>query len=393
MQPKRTALRAWLGLVAASLGLYLGALDLTVNVALPAITSSFAIDMTSVQWIIVAYVGTTMGLQLVAGRLADQRGLKRYFCAGVVVYTVAMACIGLAPTFRSLLAFRLLQAVGYAAIAATAPALVAHLFEAARRGRALGVMTGISTLGMITATLGGGFLIDALGWNAIFLARIPIGLAALVLAVVVLPEFKSAPENGERVDWLGAVLLFIAIAATVLFMNLGGRIGWADVTVVGLALTGIVAGFVFIGVEQHATAPILRLDIFTPNVKRALASAFLMSFATFVNLFILPFFVTDVIGATAAVLGVLLTLTPIASTAAAPLAGWAADHFEPRWVASAALFVVTLGMLLLARLDPGFDNNRRRGGSRRFRRGDGCVSVEQHDQHAGSATGGTLRIR
>ena len=182
--------------------------------------------MTTVQWIIISYLGTSTGLQLVFGRLADAHGLKRFYLIGIAIYTLAVLLISLATTFEWVLVWRVLQAIGYAMVVTTVPALVTRLFPEEERGRALGSMMSVGTLGMITATLGGGFLVDAFGWDSIFLFRVPLGLIAFFLAYAVLQEAVSDEKQG-RLDLGGIIALFVALVALVLFLNLGGRFGWA----------------------------------------------------------------------------------------------------------------------------------------------------------------------
>ncbi len=337
-------------MTAASLGTFLGALDLSVNVALPAITQAFAIDMTTVQWIIISYIGTSTGLQLVFGRLADAHGLKRFYLIGIAIYTLAVLLIGLATTFEWVLAWRVLQAIGYAMVVTTVPALVTRLFPEAERGRALGSMMSVGTLGMITATLGGGFLVDAFGWDSIFLFRVPLGLITFFLAYAVLQEAVSDEKQGQ-LDLGGIIALFVALVALVLFLNLGGRFGWGSISVISLAGLMLAAGTWFVRIETRSTEPIIALDVFSGPVNRALIAGFLMSTATFVNLFILPFFISEVVGASALVLGILLTLPSIASAAAAPLAGWLSDRFPTDRVAAGALSIILLATYGFVGLD------------------------------------------
>ena len=146
----------WIGLVAASMGLFLGSLDITVNVALPEMTSSFDTDVETIQWIIVFYVGSTTALQLSLGSAADIYGLKRFYMLGVAVYTVAVLLIGLAPTLPMVFGLRVVQAVGNGLIMASAPALVTQMFPSQERGRALGLMAALGALGMVAGSLGGG---------------------------------------------------------------------------------------------------------------------------------------------------------------------------------------------------------------------------------------------
>ena len=331
----------WLGLVAASLRMFLGSLDLTVNVGLPAITAAFDVDLATVQWIIIAYIGTSTGLQLVVGRLADQRGLKRFYLTGIAIYTIAVLLVALAPTFGWVLVFRVLQAVGYALIVTTVPAIVTRLFPPTERGSALGWMTSVQTLGMIAATLGGGYLIDAYGWASVFATRVPFGVAALALAWWVLREREVVPSGGLSITSVLAVV--VAVASLVLALNLGGRLGWGEPLVIVFAAMMVAAAIVFVASERRASMRIVDPAVLTPSLFRSLGAGFLMSMATFINLFILPFFVSEVLGAGAVVLGVLLTIPPIVSAIAAPIAGRIADRTSAHRVAAGALVIVALG--------------------------------------------------
>ena len=110
--PWNYAKNKWLSLIAASFGMFLGSLDIAVNVALPNITSSFGTDLQTVQWMIIFYVGSTTGLQLGLGSAADMYGLKRFYIIGLTTYTVAVLLIGVAPLLPIVFGLRVLQAVG-----------------------------------------------------------------------------------------------------------------------------------------------------------------------------------------------------------------------------------------------------------------------------------------
>jgi len=113
----------WIGLVAASAGMFLGSLDITVNVAFPDITRSFGTDLQTVQWIIIFYVGSMTGLQLGLGSAVDVYGLKRFYIIGLATYTLAVFLIGIAPLLSMVFGLRVLQAVGNGLVLASAPGL------------------------------------------------------------------------------------------------------------------------------------------------------------------------------------------------------------------------------------------------------------------------------
>ena len=346
----------WLGLVAASFGLFLASLDITVNVALPDITSDLGTDIRTIQWIIVFYVGSTAGLQLSIGSAADIYGLKRFYLIGLCTYTVAVFLIGLAPTLSLVFGLRVLQAVGNGMLLASVPALVTSMFPREERGRGLGLMSGIATLGLITGALAGGVLVDAFGWRAIFLARVPLGLAAIALAFVVLrePRARSAFSGNRNFDFRGGLTLLVGLGSLILFMTLGGRTGWLTPNVLGLALLSAASLGGFAYFERHTAGPVLDLSLLRHRVLApAMVTSFLMFLATFVNWFILPFYVSDTLGADAKALGVLLMLMAATGAITAPVAGWLSDRVPPAYLMTVALVISSLSTLWFTQLDAG----------------------------------------
>ena len=217
----------WLGLIAAASGTFLTALDITVNVALPDIAESFNTDAVTIQWIIIFYVGSSTAMQLGLGGAADVFGLKRMFMVGLVAYTASVVAIGLSENLGVVFGLRVFQSVGNGLLIALGPAIVTRLFPDDFRGRALGIMGGLGTLGMITGSLGGGFLVDEFGWRAIFLGRVPICLLAIGFSAALL---RVPDEQGREsgFDLRGASILSIALAALILLLSLGGRFGWTE---------------------------------------------------------------------------------------------------------------------------------------------------------------------
>ena len=342
----------WIGLVAASMGLFLGSLDITVNVALPEITSSFYADVETVQWIIVFYVGGATALQLSLGSAADIYGLKRFYLLGVAVYTVAVVLIGLVPTLPMVFGLRVVQAVGNGLIMASAPALVTQMFPSEERGRALGLMAALGMLGMVTGSLGGGALVVAFGWRSIFLARTPLSAFTLLLALVsIRPE--SRESRGGPFDLSGAGALLVGLGSLILALTLGGRSGWGAPHVLGLGALAVAALGIFALIEGKASRPVLDLSLLKHRVlSPAVVSAYLMFVAVFVNWFILPFYVSDVLGMNAKALGLLLMLTPIAAAVSSLVGGWISDRVAPAQLMTVALIGSAASMYWFSLLGP-----------------------------------------
>ena len=329
--------------------MFLTSLDLAVNVALPDITANLGTDLRTVQWVIVLYVGSSTSLQLGLGSAADVYGLKRFYIIGLAAYALAVLLIGLAPTLPFVLALRVTQAIGNGLIVASAPALITAIFPSEERGRALGLMSAISTLGMIAATLGGGVLVDAFGWRSIFLARVPLTLVTILLALLILAEYK--PEKPPRFDLRGAALAAVGLACLVLFLTLGGRIGWLSPPVVLLGIGAAVVLALLLRLERSVAHPILDPRMLThPLLVPVITASFLMFMSTFVNLFILPFYVSDVLGVDARALGFLLMLTPVIAGSVAPIGGWLSDRMPPAYLTTTALVVSAAAMLWFSSL-------------------------------------------
>ena len=329
--------------------MFLTSLDLAVNVALPDITANLGTDLRTVQWIIVLYVGSSTSLQLGLGSAADVYGLKRFYIIGLAAYALAVLLIGLAPTLPFVLALRVTQAIGNGLIVASAPALITAIFPSEERGRALGLMSAISTLGMISATLGGGVLVDAFGWRSIFLARVPLTLITILLALLILVEYK--PEKPPRFDLCGAAFAAVGLACLVLFLTLGGRIGWLSPPVVLLGIGAAATLSLLVRFERSVAHPILDPRMLThPLLVPVITASFLMFMSTFVNLFILPFYVSDVLGVDARALGFLLMLTPVIAGSVAPIGGWLSDRMPPAYLTTTALVVSAIAMLWFSSL-------------------------------------------
>jgi EmrB/QacA subfamily drug resistance transporter len=343
----------WAGLVAAASGVFLTALDITVNVALPDITDSFGTDAVTIQWIIIFYVGSSTGMQLGLGGAADAFGLRRMFLLGLVSYTVAVLAIGLSDSLELVFGLRVFQAVGNGLLIALGPAIVTSLFPAEFRGRALGIMAALGTLGMVSGSLGGGALVDALGWRAIFLARVPLCLLAIGFSAFFL-RVPGRQRTLARFDLLGSVALFVSVGSLILALSLGGRNGWTELYVLALAALSACGFGTFVVVERRVSNPILRLSLLRHRVLApALVVSLLVFISTFVNWFILPFFVIESLGASASVWGLLLMLMTAANSVSAPLGGWLSDRANPAYTITASVMVSTLAMLVMSRLGEG----------------------------------------
>ena len=346
--------RKWLILFAVSLGSLMSTLDGSiVNIALPAIQQEFAIDLTTVEWVVVAYLLVIGSLLLPMGRLGEVLTFKRVYLAGFGVFTAGSVLCGAAPNEAALIAFRVVQAVGAAMLAAMGPAIVARTFAPAERGRALGI-NGVSvSLGLTLGPVLGGLLTTAASWRAIFLINLPVGVLAMVWAARILPA--ETPRTGQTFDIRGAALSGLSLFALLLALSEGQTWGWtspATLAFIGLAL---VLGGLFVLAERASVQPLIDLALFRIRpFAFGLASVIVAFAGLFTATFLLPFLLVRGEGYTAVQAGLLLTPVPISMAIVAPFSGAASDRWGPAIPASAGIVVMVVALLSLTTLPAGF---------------------------------------
>jgi EmrB/QacA subfamily drug resistance transporter len=346
--------RKWLILFAVSLGSLMSTLDGSiVNIALPAIQEEFAIDLTTVEWVVVAYLLVVGSLLLPMGRLGEVLTFRRVYMVGFAVFTVGSGLCGAAPNEELLITFRVVQGVGAAMITAIGPAIVARTFAPDERGRALGI-NGVSvSLGLTLGPVLGGLLTTAATWRAIFWINIPIGVLAILWAARVLPA--ETPRQGQTFDVRGAALSGASLLTLLLALSEGQSWGWTSVATLGLIGLSAALGLVFVLAERGSIQPLIDLALFRIRpFAFGLASVIVAFAGLFTATFLLPFLLQRGEGYTAIQAGLLLTPVPISMAIVAPFSGAASDRFGPAVPASTGIVLMVLALLSLTTLPSGF---------------------------------------
>jgi EmrB/QacA subfamily drug resistance transporter len=267
--------RVVFAVVAAAI--FMSNLDLfIVNVALPSIGTDFGGSLARLSWILNGYAIAFAALLIAAGRLGDRIGQRRVFLAGVAVFTLASALCAAAPNLGVLVAARVLQASGAAALIPTSLALLLAATPAEKRS---GAVRGWAAIGGVSAALGpvvGGLLVQA-NWRWVFLVNLPVGLAAIIAGRIVLPHPAGRPQE-PLPDLLGAALLTAGIGALTGALVEAPGWGWGSVRTVALfAASAIALGWFLARCLSHER-PLIELTLFRiPNYGTATAAVFLFS--------------------------------------------------------------------------------------------------------------------
>lgn len=218
----RIVTNPWIILIVLALGFFMILLDTTiVNVAIPSIIDGLHASLDQILWILNAYILVYAVLLITAGRLGDMFGPKKLFISGMVLFTLASMACGLAQTPNQLILFRTIQAIGGALLTPQSLSMITSIFPPERRGAAFGLWGGVAGLASVAGPTLGGFLTTTFSWRAIFYVNLPIGIVALTLAVLVMPELTS--HHRHQLDVVGVLLATAGLFALVFGLIEGER--------------------------------------------------------------------------------------------------------------------------------------------------------------------------
>lgn len=322
------------------------------NVALPTLATGFSASFQQVQWVVLAYLLATTTLIVGAGRLGDLFGRRRVLLAGIVLFMMASALCTAAPALWMLVAGRALQGMGAAMMLALTLALVGEAVPKARTGAAIGMLGTLSAIGTALGPSLGGVLIAGIGWRAIFFINLPLGLAALVLALRCLPA-DSRVEAGRRsrFDVPGMMVLAATLGAYALAMTTGREhFGALNLGLFAASLLGA-AGFIHL--QRHATAPLLDLArLRDPQAAAGLAISALVATVMMATLIVGPFHLAEGLGLSTARVGLVMSVGPMVAALASVPAGRLVDRIGAQRMTSAGLAGVVTGSMALAVVPP-----------------------------------------
>ncbi|HXP92898.1 MAG TPA: DHA2 family efflux MFS transporter permease subunit [Candidatus Binatia bacterium] len=343
-----------------TLGNFIGPLYSSVaNVLVPQLIASFKVGVETMEWTVTGYMLGYSVVTPVSGWLSDTFGRKRVFLLGLAIFLIGSVCASLAWSAGALIAFRMLQALGGGLISPTGLAIVNDVIPAAQRGRALGLWAmGVMLAPAIGPWVSGTILDKFFDWRPVFLLGVPFGLAALIIGAVVLPAGR-ANEKRSSFDTLGCALLTVAIVCFLVPVTQASRIGWGnDLVWIGLAISA--ASFTAFAVhELRSPAPMIDLRLFKDQTfSVAIALRGVVAGGYYVPVFLLPLFVEDLLGWTAAQSGAMLLPAGVALALIMPLSGFLSDRIGPRPIVIVGAALAAIGTFLFTSLDGTWDHSQ-----------------------------------
>ncbi|MCC6792691.1 MAG: MFS transporter, partial [Thermomicrobiales bacterium] len=301
------------------------------------------------QWVVSAYTLVFASLQITAGGLGDRFGRKRWFLAGLAIFTATSALAAFSQSIEMLILMRALQGLGAAFIMPLSLSLISASFPPEERGKAVGIWGAISVSGIALGPVVGGVLVEYASWHWVFLINVPIGFLAFFVASAVVRETRD--ESGTvATDVTGTVLVTAAIAALTWGLIEAGNRGWGDSLILAALVGAAVIGLVFIYIESKMDRPMVPLSFFrSGSFTGANIDSFMISFAIAGVAFFMTLYQQNVHNFSAVKTGLALLPMVVVTMFMSPIAGGAINRIGPRRMITFGMVVTGIGVFLFLR--------------------------------------------
>ena len=320
----------------------------SINVALPDISRAFEMDAVTMSWVNTAYLLSSAVFLVPMGKVADITGRRKIFLYGIAILTGASLAIVFSPDSNTFILLRVVQGFSSAMIFGTALAIITEVFPASERGKAMGINISAIYLGLTLGPFLGGILTNQLGWESIFLMVVPFGIVVFILSLTRLSQ-EWAEAKGEPFDWLGS--FFYGASLTAFMYGLSELPGPSGFIFLAAGIGGII---LFVRIERIRQYPVFNMNLFMKNRIFAFSSlsALINYSATFGISFLMSLYLQYIKGMSPQGAGEILIIQPVIMALFSPFTGRLSDRLDPGLVSTFGLFLLTLGLFILATLNP-----------------------------------------
>ncbi|NDJ22068.1 DHA2 family efflux MFS transporter permease subunit [Nostoc sp. B(2019)] len=325
--------------------------DTVMNVALPKIQISLGSGVSGLQWILNAYTLPAASLVLTSGTLGDIYGRKRVFLSGLVIFTIASIVCGLAPNLNILIAGRILQGIGAAALIPTSLSILTHTFPKPKeQAKAIGIWSAVSGLALVAGPVVGGLLVDSFGWQSIFFLNVPLGAIAFGISSRVVQEVINPKK--QSLDLPGLVLSIIFLSSLIYALTEGNNGVWRSPLIVLLLTIAGLSFLAFLFVESRSSHPMLPLTLFRNPTFSVVNFVSILVFFTIISLlFIFSLFLQQVQGYSAAAAGIRFLPMNAAFVTASLFSGWVAARLGWRFAITTGLILASIATFLFIQIN------------------------------------------
>ncbi len=324
--------------------------SMIVSIAIPDIMAAFGVNVDRVQWVMTVYMLAAAVVIPCIGWFGETFGYKRFYLAGVLVFILGSTLSAFSWNIGSLIAFRIIQALGGGVLWPLGLAIVVEVFPEEQRGLGMGVF---SLGGMLGPSLGpalGGYLVDKFNWTSVFLVNLPFGALAFILVLLVMKD--EHPRSKTAFDLPGFGVMCVFVVSLLLALSQGQKEGWTSNFILILFVMFFVGLALFIFIELRSKTPLLDLRLLKfRNFSAGFVANILFGVSYYPALFLLPLIVVNVLLYTPFQAGVLMVPGSFVMAAAMLLAGWLADRYDARFIISGGIILGFIGMYWQSGMD------------------------------------------
>ncbi|WP_299538566.1 DHA2 family efflux MFS transporter permease subunit [uncultured Streptomyces sp.] len=330
----------WLTLVAVAFGLFMVGLDgSVVSIANPEIGRDLQASTSDLQWVTNSYLLALAAALILGGKLGDRFGRRTFYMVGVAGFTLASVAIGLMQSVEGVIAFRAVQGFFGALLMPNTLGMLRAVFPPKKFGMAVGIWAMVSSVSTALGPIVGGLLVEHVNWESVFYINAPIGIIALVVSAIVLPQSKS-PTGHHRFDVPGVVLLALGMLVLVFGVVKGETWGWSSGSTLGTLAAGLVILVAFGWYETRIEHPLLPMRLFrSPALTIGTIITAINFFVLLGSIFFVMLYLQNVRGFTPVEAGVRTLPLSLASVVASPLGAKLTEKFGAR-------LTMPLGMVL-----------------------------------------------
>ena len=346
--------RRWWTLVAVGLATFMTYLDNNViNVAIPTIQRDLHLSVAGLEWVVSSYILVFAGLLLAGGRLADVFGRRRFFVAGLSVFTLSSLAAGLAGSGGVLIGARVFQGLGAAMLVPATLAIIMATFDSAReRATAIGAVSAIGALALAFGPLIGGFISQHLHWGWIFFINVPIGVITMGITLVSVRESRGS--GAARLDLPGLLTSAIALFALVYALIEGNDKGWTSGLIVASFAVAALAVALFLLIEARTEHPMVSLPLFrSAAFSGGTVTMMLWAFGVFGIYFFTSLYLQDILGFSPTKAGLAFVPMALCLAVSAVLAQPVAARIRPYRTVALGMLIMAAGLVLFGRLGQG----------------------------------------